>query len=182
MVLQDIRRGRGVALIDPHADLVERVVAQVPPQRAAHVIYLNAADPSQPHGEDPLRHVREDRIALADLGDALGIAFQQVQKYENGTNRIGLPASPPREKAAACTHKTRQNGPAAGESRPAAYVGVLVQTVYCATFMVGQTMPDEAANALSMRERMVWSAWPAGRICIGPATSRGARRVRGLSA
>jgi hypothetical protein len=50
MVLQDIRRGRGVALIDPHADLVERVVAQVPPQRAAHVIYLNAADPSQPHG------------------------------------------------------------------------------------------------------------------------------------
>jgi hypothetical protein len=114
MVLQDIRRGRGVALIDPHADLVERVVAQVPPQRAAHVIYLNAADPSQPHGEDPLRHVREDRIALADLGDALGIAFQQVQKYENGTNRIGLPASPPREKAAACTHKTRQSSPAAG--------------------------------------------------------------------
>jgi hypothetical protein len=32
---------------------------------------------------------------------------------------------------------------------------VLVQTVYRATFMVGQTMPDEAANALSMRERMV---------------------------
>jgi transcriptional regulator with XRE-family HTH domain len=77
--------------------------------------------------------VREDRIALADLGDALGIAFQQVQKYEKGTNRIGasrlqhiahagcprcsgsfLPASPPSEKAAACTHKTRQSSAGGG--------------------------------------------------------------------
>jgi transcriptional regulator with XRE-family HTH domain len=80
--------------------------------------------------------VREDRIALADLGDALGIAFQQVQKYEKGTNRIGasrlqhiahagcprcsgsfLPASPPSEKAAACTHKTRQSSAGDGAGR-----------------------------------------------------------------
>jgi hypothetical protein len=62
--------------------------------------------------------------------------------------------------------------------RPAKVGQRLTSACWCkpcirATFMVGQTMPDEAANALSMRERMVWSAWPAGRICIGPATSRG---------
>jgi type IV secretory pathway TraG/TraD family ATPase VirD4 len=68
MVLQDIKRGHGIALIDPHGDLVERIVAQVPPPRAADVIYLNAADPSQPHGYNPLRHVRGDRIALAASG------------------------------------------------------------------------------------------------------------------
>ena len=68
MVLQDITRGLGVALIDPHGDLVERVVARIPPHRAADVIYLNAADPSQPYGYNPLRHVREDRIALAASG------------------------------------------------------------------------------------------------------------------
>src|SRR3984957_8642359 len=88
MVLQDIKRGHGIALIDPHGDLVERVVAQVPSRRAADVIYLNAADPSQPHGYNPLRHVREDRIALAASGflevfkkmwpDAWGVRMEHI--------------------------------------------------------------------------------------------------------
>ncbi len=68
MALQDLSRGAGFALIDPHGDLVERVVANVPEWRASDVIYLNAADPSQPYGYNPLRHVREDRIALAASG------------------------------------------------------------------------------------------------------------------
>ena len=29
------------------------------------------------------------RMSQGDLGERLGITFQQVQKYENGTNRIG---------------------------------------------------------------------------------------------
>ena len=44
------------------------------------------------------RHVgdvlRETRIAKAmtqtDLGAAVGVSFQQIQKYEKGTNRIGM--------------------------------------------------------------------------------------------
>jgi transcriptional regulator with XRE-family HTH domain len=28
-------------------------------------------------------------MTQAQLGDALGLTFQQVQKYENGTNRVG---------------------------------------------------------------------------------------------
>jgi type IV secretory pathway TraG/TraD family ATPase VirD4 len=88
MVLQDIRRGHGVALIDPHGDLVERLVAQVPAPRVQDVIYLNAADPSQPHGYNPLRHVREDRIAIAASGflevfkkmwpDAWGVRMEHI--------------------------------------------------------------------------------------------------------
>ncbi len=68
MVLQDIERGHGVAVVDPHGDLAERIVARVPERRKNDVIYLNAADPSQPYGYNPLRHVREDRIALAASG------------------------------------------------------------------------------------------------------------------
>lgn len=68
MVLQDIARGHGLALIDPHGDLVERIAAQVPARRASEVIYLNASDPSQPYGYNPLRRVREDRIAVAASG------------------------------------------------------------------------------------------------------------------
>ena len=35
-----------------------------------------------------LRRV-EQRISQADLGQKLGVSFQQVQKYEKGTNRVG---------------------------------------------------------------------------------------------
>src|SRR5690606_35477092 len=43
MVLQDIREGEGVAVIDPHGDLIEGVMQQIPPQRAEDVILF---DPS----------------------------------------------------------------------------------------------------------------------------------------
>lgn len=48
-----------------------------------------------PHPTDVYvgRRVREARVAKGmsqtDLGDQLGVSFQQVQKYEKGTNRIG---------------------------------------------------------------------------------------------
>ena|SRR5258708_7755378 len=35
-----------------------------------------------------LRRV-EQRISQSDLGEKLGISFQQVQKYEKGVNRVG---------------------------------------------------------------------------------------------
>lgn len=31
----------------------------------------------------------EIAIGQADLGDAIGVSFQQIQKYEKGTNRVG---------------------------------------------------------------------------------------------
>jgi type IV secretory pathway TraG/TraD family ATPase VirD4 len=89
MALQDIRRGVGIALIDPHGDLVERVARQIPDWRKKKdVIYLNAADPDQPFGYNPLRHVREDRITLAASGflevfkkmwpDAWGVRMEHI--------------------------------------------------------------------------------------------------------
>src|ERR1700674_1659322 len=57
MALEDLQNGNGFALIDPHGDLVERVAKRIPAPRAGDVLYLNAADPSQPYGYNPLRHV-----------------------------------------------------------------------------------------------------------------------------
>src|SRR6266540_2576074 len=65
MALQDLERGKGFALIDPHGDLVDRIDRRVPESRRDNVIYLNAGNPGQPYGYNPLRHVSEDRIALA---------------------------------------------------------------------------------------------------------------------
>src|SRR5262249_1713540 len=68
MAVQDLEQGNGFALIDPHGELVDRIASRVPKSRNSDVIYLNAADPSQPYGYNPLHHVREDRIALAASG------------------------------------------------------------------------------------------------------------------
>src|SRR5271166_2144276 len=58
----------GFALIDPHGDLVTRIAARIPASRRNDIIYLDATDPTQPYAYNPLRHVREDRIALAASG------------------------------------------------------------------------------------------------------------------
>lgn len=65
---QDIEAGRGFALIDPHGDLVERVNAGIAPLARGRVVYLNATDPQQPFGYNPLRRVRADRIPVAASG------------------------------------------------------------------------------------------------------------------
>src|SRR6266545_4796704 len=88
MALQDLERGNGFALIDPHGDLVARIAARVPTSLRDKVMYLNATDPTQPYGYNPLRHVSEDRIALAASGmmdvfkkmwpDAWGVRMEHI--------------------------------------------------------------------------------------------------------
>jgi len=88
LIHQDLAAGRGFALIDPHGDLVERVWAGIPAHRRSEVVYLNVPDPAQPYGYNPLRHVREDKIALAASGlldalkkiwgDAWGVRMEHI--------------------------------------------------------------------------------------------------------
>ncbi|MEI9933175.1 MAG: DUF87 domain-containing protein [Rhizomicrobium sp.] len=88
LALQDFEAGRGFALIDPHGDLVEALaegIAALDPER---LVYLNAADPWQPYGYNPLRRVRDDKIPLAVSGlletlkklwpDAWGVRMEHV--------------------------------------------------------------------------------------------------------
>lgn len=82
LALQDIRLGRGIGLIDPHGDLVERLVAQIPDERKSDLIYLNVPDPDQPYGYNPLRKVRSDRIPLAASG--VLEAMQKLWQHEWG--------------------------------------------------------------------------------------------------
>ena len=65
---EDTKAGRGFALVDPHGDLVERVRAMLPTAVGDRVIYLNAPDPLQPFGYNPLRRVAADKIPLAASG------------------------------------------------------------------------------------------------------------------
>lgn len=65
MVHQDVGAGEGLALLDPHGDLVERLVTRVPQHRRADFIYFNAPDPEQPWGFNPLSGVPAAERPLA---------------------------------------------------------------------------------------------------------------------
>ncbi len=50
MIMQDIRAGRGVALIDPHGDLVESVLGRIPAEREDDVILFDMLESRRPIG------------------------------------------------------------------------------------------------------------------------------------
>jgi hypothetical protein len=91
LALQDIRSGRGCAVLDPHGDLVTRLSASIPPERRAHLVYFNAPDPRQPYGYNPLRRIPKDKIPLAASGlmeawkklwaEAWGVRMEHILRY-----------------------------------------------------------------------------------------------------
>ncbi len=48
MAIDDIRRGRGVGIIDPHGDLAETILAYIPKRRVNDVVYLEPFDAERP--------------------------------------------------------------------------------------------------------------------------------------
>jgi hypothetical protein len=50
LALQDMLSGNGFAFVDPHGDVVERLLAMVPRERTEDVIYFNPADMEYPMG------------------------------------------------------------------------------------------------------------------------------------
>lgn len=50
MILQDIAEGKGVAVVDPHGDLIEDILEMVPPERAEDVILFDPSDTERPLG------------------------------------------------------------------------------------------------------------------------------------
>lgn len=50
MIIQNIRNGEGVCVVDPHGELVEEILHSVPPERANDVVYFNPADTDFPVG------------------------------------------------------------------------------------------------------------------------------------
>ena len=64
MLVQDLAAGEGFAVLDPHGDLVERVVRRVPAGRRADLIYFDAPDAAQPWGFNPLSGVLPEKRPL----------------------------------------------------------------------------------------------------------------------
>jgi hypothetical protein len=50
LAIQDIRAGKGVAIIDPHGDLADGVMELIPKERIDDVVYFNPSDTDKPMG------------------------------------------------------------------------------------------------------------------------------------
>ena len=48
MIIDDIWAGKGVAVVDPHGDLAEKIIEYIPPERINDVVYFNPADMENP--------------------------------------------------------------------------------------------------------------------------------------
>ena len=68
MIVDDIRDGKGVGLIDPHGDFAERLLKFIPEERIDDVIYFNPADTEFPIGFNPLERVGTEHKHLVASG------------------------------------------------------------------------------------------------------------------
>ena len=72
LITQDIEAGRGVALLDPHGDLVDEIVGRIPEERLGDAILFDPADAAYPVAWNILEaHSELERTLLAS--DLVGI-------------------------------------------------------------------------------------------------------------
>jgi hypothetical protein len=76
LIRQDLVAGEGLALLDPHGDLAEAVLAQVPRRRTNDLVYVNPADLERPIGLNPLSSVSDDLKPI--VADGVVSAFRHV--------------------------------------------------------------------------------------------------------
>lgn len=68
LMVDDLSKGQGFAVLDPHGDLVKKIRLQIPDEMADRVIDFDISDPNVPYGFNPLGHVHESKRPLAASG------------------------------------------------------------------------------------------------------------------
>jgi hypothetical protein len=68
LIRQDILAGRGLVLLDPHGDLVEKVLRYIPGHRTDDLIYFNVPDNARQLGFNPLEAIHPAKRPLAAAG------------------------------------------------------------------------------------------------------------------
>ena len=100
MIIQDMEAGAGVGVLDPHGDLVDRILGYVPDRRTNDVVLLDPSDEAYPvgfnilsaHSELEKNLLSSDLVAVFrrlattyavnELGDWMGIVALSVLVFE----------------------------------------------------------------------------------------------------
>ncbi len=93
MAIEDIRQGNGVAIVDPHGDLIEKILGLIPEKRFEDVIIFDPSDRWRPLGLNMLEYDfnrPEDKTFIANemqgifnklfLVETMGPMFEQYMK------------------------------------------------------------------------------------------------------
>lgn len=68
LMLDDLRKGLGFALLDPHGDLLKKIRSKIPENRIADLIDFDVSEPNQPYGFNPIANIAVDKRPLACSG------------------------------------------------------------------------------------------------------------------
>ena len=82
LILQDIRAGKGVCLIDPH-DLAEDLLKYIPPERAEDVIYFDPSDYERPMGLNLLEAYTEEQKHMVATS-IINLMYKLYDPYKTG--------------------------------------------------------------------------------------------------
>lgn len=83
MIMQDINDGEGVAVIDPHGDLIEDVLRLIPPKRAEDVILFDPSDTERPMGFNMLEAETEQQKHFV-ANSIIGLMYKLFDPNKTG--------------------------------------------------------------------------------------------------
>lgn len=83
MIMQDIKNGKGLAVIDPHGDLVEDILQMMPPERAEDVILFDPADTSRPMSLNMLEAETEEQKHYV-VSSLIGLMYKLFDPNKTG--------------------------------------------------------------------------------------------------
>lgn len=83
MILQDIHAGKGVAVIDPHGDLIDGVLQRIPASRAEDVIYFDPSDTDRPMGLNMLEAKTEEQKHFV-VTSIVGLMYKLYDPMKTG--------------------------------------------------------------------------------------------------
>ena len=83
MIMQDIREGQGVAVIDPHGDLIDDILPMIPSQRAEEVILFDPSDTKRPMGLNMLEAQTEEQKHYV-VSSIIGLMYKLFDPHQTG--------------------------------------------------------------------------------------------------
>ena len=83
MVMQDINSGKGVAVIDPHGDLIDGILSRIPASRAEDVIYFDPSDTERPMGLNMLEAQTEEQKHFV-VTSIVGLMYKLYDPMKTG--------------------------------------------------------------------------------------------------
>ncbi len=83
MILQDIKNGEGVGVVDPHGDLIEDILQMIPPERAEDVILFDPSDTARPMGLNMLEADTEEEKHYV-VSSIVGLMYKLYDPNKTG--------------------------------------------------------------------------------------------------